>query len=285
MMNFHKLRHDNEILYRPEDIEVSYKCLEPGIYLIKEVNAIVSSTITFRPITADNLIAFSEGVIKTFLKEVDSFFDPETVNTYRDLKMKHSTGYILYGKPGTGKTCLSVLAMSELAKKYKAVCLDMTKITIGRAKQLIHFIRNIQPNPIVLFADECDVDFAQHENQFLPFLDGNETIEDLIFIGCTNNINRIPERIKHRKSRIKKCFEIKSLPLKVYQEYLEERLPLLDKNLFSEICYKAMDKFLTIDQFKNALLDYKLHNLNIDQAIEASLETYKDEIHVEEDDE
>lgn len=281
-MNFHTLKN-NEIVFQPQDIQTSSKYLDPGIYLLMDKGGMMNTKITLLPLDASNLISFSDGIIKDFLIEADQFFTERTTNIYKDLKIKHSTGYIVYGKPGTGKTCLCLLAMSELAKKYNAICIDTTKTGIHLAKQMIAYIREIQTNPIILFLDECDNQMCQYEHAFLPLLDGNETIQDFIFLGCTNNLEKISDRIKNRKSRIKKCFEIKSLPKKIYEEYLQERLPGLDKPLFSEICYKAMDKGLTIDQFKNALLDYCLRGNGIDNAMEEVLETYNDSI-VEKDD-
>lgn len=285
-MNFHKLKSESKIIYQPEDIESSSKTLDPGIYLLKDEGGMMSTKITLTPLEPQNLIAFSEGTIKQFLKEVDYFLSPNTKEIYKELKMRHSTGFILFGKPGTGKTCLATLAMDELCKKYQAICIDITRCGIKLAKHLVRVIRQLQSNPIVLFSDECDNDIRLNEGHYLPFLDGNESVDDLIFLGCTNNIDRIPERIRHRKSRIKKCFEIKSLPIKVYQEYVEERLPNLEKSLFSELCFKAVENSLTIDQFKNTLLDYRLGNTNIDKAIELALETYKgDEEEIETEDE
>jgi hypothetical protein len=89
-----------------------------------------------------------------------------------------------------------------------------------------------------------------YEESFLPFLDGNDSVEDLIFIGCTNYINKIPDRIKNRKSRIKECF---SILLKYYDKLYRKSLGKRENlgELLKEI------KSFTTDRNINAALILK----------------------------
>lgn len=275
-LNFQKIKGENAIvLMKAQMFDKMYEQLPAGVYQLSDVGGMFERIPCFKPIVnQESLIQFNNGVLAEFISEVDFFYSEKTVSAYAEMQLTHKTGYILYGAPGTGKTCMCFLAMKMLAEKYQAICVDATKTALPFIKGVIQQIREIQKNPIILFFDECDESLKQYESGFLPFLDGNESVSGLVFLGCTNYIDKIPERIKDRKSRIKKCFEIKSLPQEVFRQYITNKLPLLETKISAEFSYKACDSGLTIDQFKNALIDYKLNDSSIDDAIKSAKETY-----------
>lgn len=277
-MNFHKLKEKEQILFRPESgYDNSYETLPAAIYKLSDMGNIFSGEIpSFKPILPkDSLVKFNGGALGEFIREVDTFFSPVSTEGYKEMSLNHKIGFILYGKHGTGKTSMCTLAMTILCQKYEALCLDCTEMGLGFVIRSIASIRNYQKNPIVIFYDECENSLTYEENAFLPFLDGNGSVEDLIFLGCTNYINKIPKRIKNRKSRIKKCIEITSLPLEIYKQYISTKLPNLGQKEMFEFAFKAEQAELTIDQFKNALIDYRINHLPIDEAIAESKEEYK----------
>lgn len=279
-MNFQKIKNKPTIILSPAvEYDASYKELPAGVYQLHIAKSMLGSIhIAFEPLTqSEPLIEFNDGALKDILTEVQAFFSPKTKAAFEEMQIMYKVGYILYGPAGTGKTCLATLALNNIAKKYNAICLDCTKAEISDVKAMIKTIREIQNNNIVLFFDECERDLKDHENSFLPFLDGNESVNGLIFIGCTNYLKKIPDRIKNRKSRIKKCFEITSLPAAIYKQYIKEKLPKLDEKTMQEFCFKAVEAGLTIDQFKNAILDYKLYGVKIDLAIEDAKKVYASE--------
>lgn len=275
-MSFQKIKgKDDIVLYKAQMFDKVYEQLPAGIYQLTDAGGMFEEVPYFKPIASnESLVNFNNGVLSEFISEVDLFFSEKTISAYKEMQIAHKTGYILYGKPGTGKTCMCLLAMKILVEKYNAVCIDATKVKLDFVKKVLTQVREIQNSPIVLFFDECDEDLTKNEGSFLPFLDGNESISGLIFLGCTNYINKISERIKNRKSRIKKCFEIKHLPQEVFNQYIKSKLPNLSSKISSEFCYKACESELTIDQFKNALIDFRLHDNTIDDAISSSKETY-----------
>lgn len=275
-MSFQKIKGKEDIvIYKAQMFDKIYEQLPAGIYQLTDAGGMFEEIPYFKPVVNnESLVNFNNGILSDFISEVGLFFSERTIAAYTEMQITHKTGYILYGKPGTGKTCMCILAMKIMAEKYNAICIDATKTKLEFVKKVISQVREIQKSPIVLFFDECDEDLTDNENSFLPFLDGNESVPGLIFLGCTNYINRIPQRIKNRKSRIKKCFEIKSLPIEVFNQYITSKLPNLASKIASEFCYKASEGELTIDQFKNALIDYKLHDMTIDDAISSAKETY-----------
>jgi len=271
-MNFHKLKGKAEIIYSPSGTyEESTKELTPGVYSVTDVGGMFSGIIPcFSPILInDNLINFENGVFKDIMQQVDSFLKPGMRNRYKDMGVCYKTGMILYGPPGTGKTSVAISAMLEMVRAYGVISLDFTGASINFITHVLNKIRTVQPTPIIVFVDEIDNSILNQEYYWLPFLDGTASVDGVIVLGCTNFINSIPDRIKNRKSRINKLFEVNSLPLEVYREYFTSRFPKLDSKIREEFCFKAEEARLNIDQFKNALIEYYIYELSIDKALDS----------------
>lgn len=262
---------DGAITYHPCG-EGEYLSVVPaGVYDLElKPVGMMQSVAQFRPIEQkDSLINFKGSIMERIVKKCDDFFSQRTIDIYKELKICHKMGVILHGVPGTGKTCCSMLVMMEIAKKYDAICIDITKMGFGIVKSVIKMIREHQNNPILIFSDEFDNVVRNYEYELLPFMDGNDSVDGLIMLGCTNYIDKIPDRIKDRKSRVKHLFEIKKLPMAVYTEYITDRLPSLGKNI-SKFSYLAEEAGLTLDQVKNAMIDYKLEGVRMEVAIQSS---------------
>lgn len=280
-MNFVKIKNSNDILfYKKEEQEGELEKLEAGIYYLKYASSLFGGYPYFTTFKeSEKLIHFKSGIIADSLKKISSFFSKKVEDRFKEMSIVHKLGIIYYGSPGTGKTCTVQLLMKELTEKYNAICLDCTGInSINIVIDVVNRIRKVQDNPIVIFYDEVDFFIEREEEKFLTFLDGNNSFNKLIFIGCTNYVTNISDRIINRKSRIKWCIEIKSLPLDVYKEYILSRVSSLDKDIVNELAFKAEEKGLTIDQLKNCLIDHYIHGDSIEDSIKSSLETIKTEV-------
>lgn len=269
MLNYREIAETKEIIiFKDSNFSNGWETLPPGIYDIYKSGSIFDNYLTFYPSPQlDGLVKFKHGLINDVIQDTQKFFSENTKEAYKELKACHKMGIILYGPPGTGKTATCRLIMEEIVEKYKAVCLIGTGKGVPFVLGAIGSIRRLQKNPIVLFIDEVEYTIKTEEGYLLPFLDGSDSVEELVFMGCTNYLDKIPERIKDRKSRIKHLYEIKALPSPVYEEYIKDRLPKMEGRVVTEFAYKAEESGLTIDQLKNALIDYRINELSIDVAI------------------
>lgn len=268
IMNFHQDLEQEDIIFRTiKPMDRSWEKLEPGYY------ACINKGYAHDPLPVlnvikqkDELIDFSSGIFKQVANAVDKFYSKEVIDAYAELKVMHKMGLILYGPQGTGKTCTIHLLMLKFIKDYKAICLDFTASkSVSFVVSTVTKLREIQNNPIVAFVDEFES--VAHSNDLLTYLDGNSSVASTIFVGCTNFIKDVPERIKNRKSRIKYVFEVVGLPPEVYKQYIEGKLPKLDVKIKAEFCYKAEEAKLSIDQFKNAIINFYVDKQTIDESI------------------
>lgn len=288
MNNYRKITGKDQIILQPEErYEAGYEVLEPNIYKLWDVgNMFIGMIPMFERIReGDKLVQFKTGIVAKVMKSADRFLGAESKDAYQQLKITHKMGLIFYGKQGTGKTSTCMLIMKTLVSKHNAVCLDCTGRTLSFVRECIRRMRELQDNPIVVFMDEFEVSVREEETKYLTFLDGTDSVDNLIFIGCTNYIDKIPDRIKKRKSRIKHLYNINSLPLDVYKEYLMDRIPSMETKIVAEFAFKAEEKGLTIDQLKHALIDYKLEGFTIEKSIGRASSFDAEECNDEEDEE
>lgn len=139
------------------------------------------------------------------LSQVEKFWG------YRDRYMKlgipHKRGYLLHGKPGTGKTTILTEVVHRVIE-MGGVAINLPNSTsfeaVGVAMRDIHKLDG--PRPICLYAE--DVDVYEDNNEFVNFLDGTSELDGVIVIGTTNYIDEIPDRLKDRPGRFDEVHEV-----------------------------------------------------------------------------
>jgi SpoVK/Ycf46/Vps4 family AAA+-type ATPase len=277
--NYLKVKsRDHIVLYQEGEVESRYEHLPAGVYHAMDVGGPFHTLVGFKPAKMmDKLIRFKTGIVGSVLDKADKFFSPETGEKYKLMGVARKIGMVFYGPPGTGKTATAMLIMIELVNKYGAICLDMTGKKIGFIRHTLREIRKIQNNPIVVFVDEVEGCLCHEENEYLTFLDGGESIDDFIFLGCTNFFEKIPKRIRQRRSRLKITEEIKSLPTEVYKEFIREKISGIREKEVTKIAFLAEEKGLTIDELKNSLIYYHIYDEDIEQAMEKAKNYNKQE--------
>lgn len=251
------------------EIEKKYETLPSGLYEASDVGGPFTTVYAFKPIeTVDKLIKFKTGVVRDTLQMVDDFFSDKTKRLYEDMQIARKMGIIFYGPPGTGKTATAMILMREITiQRPDTICIDFTGKRLGFMREVIRRLRRIQNGPIIAFMDEVEEAFSGNETEYLTFLDGTDSVNDFIFLGCTNFLDKIPRRIRERKSRIKHTIEIKSLPQEIYVEYIKAKIRNISESEVTKIAFLAEDKGLTIDELKNCLIDYHIEGMDIEKAI------------------
>lgn len=261
------------ILYPSEAIEQQWETLAPGIYQVSEQGG-PFRILTFENVEIkDDLIKFEGGVVKEILEKTTHFFSERTTTAYKEMGMVQKMSMVLFGPPGTGKTCSALLVMREMVTKYNALCLDFTGRNLPFIATTIDRMRAVQDNPIVVFCDEVEHNLNADVDGWATFLDGTISPNNFVFLGCTNYLNKIPKKLRERRSRIKYTIEVKSLPLQVYTEYLIGKLGKAPKRIVTQFAYLAEDAGLTIDELKHAVIDYRIDGTPIEECIE-TVKTY-----------
>jgi len=252
--------YENSLLFEPENLPIkSIDEFPTGIYTIKDVGGFFQTQILYTPFSLkEKYVDILDGTVGTAMKKLENFFSDDIKQKYEELGISHKTGLVIYGPPGTGKTVTSYIIMNKIVKKYNAICLVVgSNIAITPLTKALEEIKALK-RPIVLFCDECESSLKGQEDFWLTLLDGHNSIPNFIFLGCTNYIKRIPKRMK-RPSRIEHLIEVTSIEESVANNYVNEKVPKLDKNIRAAMVHYALECHSTIDSFKNAVKEYYIY--------------------------
>lgn len=168
----------------------------------------------------DELLRFEDSKMDETIKEVDKFW--QLKKDFDDLGFVHNRGLLLYGPPGTGKSCLIKLLVEQMVSRGEVVfnaSNDIGSLIIG-----LKAFREVEPNrKLLVVLEDVDAIIRYGEHSLLELLDGDIQIDNVLYLGTTNYMNKIPERVK-RPGRFDHLVEIDFPNSNGRRAYLENKL-------------------------------------------------------------
>jgi len=193
--------------------------LTPGVYEI-DSNPNIGLYFERIPVKTEGLLRFPDTNSDRVVDEITKFWESEDIFCKYDLTYKR--GIILWGPPGSGKSCTTQLIMADVVRRGGIVVkFDEPYIFIDGMRTL----RSIQPDtPVVVIMEDIDsIIEAYHESEVLNILDGVNEVDKVVFLATTNYPDRLGARIVNRPSRFDKRFKIgfpSAASRKLYFEYV-----------------------------------------------------------------
>jgi len=178
--------------------------LIPGVY---EVRMNPSAGIYFLkiPVKTEGLLRFPDSNSDKVIAEIEKFWEREDLFDHYDLAYKR--GIILWGPPGSGKSCTIQLINRDVIERGGIV----VKFTVPELfKEGIRYFREIQADtPVVVLMEDIDSTLELYnESEVLNILDGVEDCSKIVFLATTNYPMDLGDRIMNRPSRFDKRFKI-----------------------------------------------------------------------------
>jgi hypothetical protein len=233
------LRNGNTFRVSSEDAMDLHKALPPGNYTVQEDQ--------FQNIFLEMVDAFTP--IKRLYGKTTRHAE-RIINTFND--RDSSTGVMLNGEKGSGKTLLAKTISIELAK------VGVPTILINQpwcGDKFNKLMQDIQQPCMVLFDEFEKVYDNDDQEAALTLLDGVFPSKKLFVFTC-NNKWRVNEHMRNRPGRIYYALDFTGLDAAFIKEYCEENLNA--KEHIDKICRIAA----LFDQFNFDMLKALVEEMN-----------------------
>lgn len=163
----------------------------------------------------------TETVMGQIITEIEQFWSLGKV--YSEAGFLHRRGYLMSGKPGTGKTCIvKQVVDNHIANDGVVFICDPDGLDDLLAG--IKLFRKVEPTRRILVVfEEIDALCEHSEESLLQFLDGEDQIENLVVLAATNHIKDLPSRIVGRPRRFDMVVEVAPPDSDIRRQYFTKK--------------------------------------------------------------
>jgi SpoVK/Ycf46/Vps4 family AAA+-type ATPase len=250
-------------IYTPEVEFTKEDKLQAGIYEFKNtMNGIVYKAHT---IHTDKLLKFKDPRYDQVYEEIVEFYTDASIKKYKALGFKHSSGVMMEGHPGGGKTSLMKLITEEVKNE------DVVTFIVDSAyllEQGLTSFRKLEPKRKVLVILE-EVDHLVSNNHSMrilsELLDGQKSFDNVQYLATTNYYARIPEKFK-RPGRFDRKIKIGNPPKEGRLAYLKDKIGMHESDSVLEKIADKTDDF-TFAEMRELVRSMFINNHKLDTAI------------------
>lgn len=230
--------------------------LPAGVY---EVNADQKGDIFFSQISTnhDGLVDLPNTEYDVVVREIDNFMKPSTRAKFEKYQYVYKRSTLLYGAPGTGKTCIVNRIVQKVVAEGGVALFSPNPRLLEESFKILD---SLQPETrIMVIFEEMDQLIKRYESELLNLLDGEIQKSNVIYVGTTNYIDKIPSRIR-RPGRFSSVVSVGFPSEETRRFYLNYKLK--DESVDVE-GWVAKTQGFSIDELKETVaavlcLDYEL---------------------------
>ncbi len=207
---------DNKCFFPAGDVVAQ---LPPGYYSVER--SMQGMYLEAKEPKAEKLMKFPDSTSESVVNEIEKFWTMES--TFKESKIPYKRGLLLYGPPGSGKTCTIRMVVENLVNSHSGIVIDFPGSSMF--KEAYELIRQIHPTiPIVTLMEDLDAILSGGESSTLNLLDGMFNINKVVFLATTNYPEKLGSRILNRPSRFDKKVFIGMPSAEAREVYIRSKL-------------------------------------------------------------
>jgi hypothetical protein len=167
----------------------------------------INDRLTLEPaqIVTDSLINFPDTRSDMVIAEIEQFWGLK--DKFSQYGFSHKRGFLLWGPPGSGKTCTIAIIMKKMVDRGGLVIVADHP---GALSQILRQLRSVEPErQLVVVWEDIDAVISRYgESEVLAVLDGESQVDNVVFIATTNYPEELDQRITNRPSRFDRIEKI-----------------------------------------------------------------------------
>lgn len=251
--------------------------LAPGAYSVVETP---NGDVYFKEIkiNSDEILHLPDSPYEIVVKELEHFLTKEVRSKFEKHGFLYKRSTLLYGPPGSGKTCIVNKVSDEVIKQGGIVLFDPNPRVISKAYSLID---TLQPGiRVLVILEELDELVESYETSLLSILDGEIQRNNVMYLATTNFIERIPGRIR-RPGRFSSVVQIGFPSDAARRHYLQKKLKLeLKESIIDDWVSKT--KNFSIDELKETVVAVLCLGQNLDDVVKRISQNKTKDVYIEE---
>lgn len=182
-------------------------------------------------VITDDLIILPDSANARVVAGMERFW--QSKDRYVKRKLLYKRGVILWGPPGSGKTCTLQLLMKQLVDAGGIIIISgHPAVTVEGLKT----VRRIEPvrNIITVFEDIDETIDQYGEHDLLALLDGESQISNVCNVATSNYPGKLGARIINRPSRFDERIYVGMPSAEAREVYLRNVAPEIDDKRLSQ---------------------------------------------------
>lgn len=206
--------------------------IEPGCYKTGHSNS-VGVYLEKMPIRTDSLIELPDSKSEAIIREITEFAQLRPAFVKRGLLYKR--GVLLWGPPGSGKTSTLHLLMRLVVDRLGGVAIVVDHPAL--AADALRLVRRIESErQVIAIMEDIDGLIANHGVElYLSLLDGENQIDNIVFVATTNYPERLDRRLVDRPSRFDTVEYVGMPSADARRVYLTRKEPDVSPSIIEEM--------------------------------------------------
>lgn len=214
-------------------------------------------------IETDALIQLPDMVCNDVISEIQEFWSERVQEAMKKRGFLHKRGILMYGEPGSGKTCTIQILVQMLIRSGGIAIYAEDPGVLSNCLQLL---RRIEPDrPVIVILEDFDTltDRERRENNWLAVLDGEAQISNVVFLATTNYIEQLDKRFVDRPSRFDVIMPVPMPTAKARAAYIRLKEPDLDNDTLFEWVQESAS--YSIAHLKEMILWIQCYNKTLEE--------------------